>query len=1246
MFCCKVNAILKRLFFTPSILVVLPLLIFLHSCKPMNPSFGSPDKIETVTDDSSSAKLITLSNDTDFGSTNLDAMNSKSFQIKNEGTAGLTLIDISNEGLKLSPPFSLHSNSTCKTGKRLQTQESCEIQINFSPAETKSYSAVVIIKYRSINKEANIQIEVTGSGQSLDEIAPIVASGSNSAPSFTDTFDVDGNDVAITWDAFSDNIGVTDHRIILYTDSGCSSGAIDKGLTGSSAASDNGIVDSIADGAYYATVTAYDSAGNSSVSDCSTDNIIIDSTAPVDTGADLQFTDVVDTDGDNVAITWTPFNDPNLTDHYIKLYNDVGCNTSAYNMGLTNSPSANDNGIVNGLPEGRYWGQVIAYDIAGNETWSLCSSDFLVVDSGAPTGGSAPSFTDTYDNDGDDINVTWDSFVDANLLNHEIKFYTSPDCSGVAAHTFSTDQNSNYHYNVVDVASDGIYYATVTAHDRAGNASVSACSGTIAESITVDTTAPTGGSAPSFTDSSDNDGNDIAITWTPFSDTPGSGLDDHTINLYTGAGCSGTAAYTISTGSTNADDNSVIDGIADGTYSATVTAIDAAGNGSISACSSGTIQVITPFITEWKTDNPGTSASNEISLPLTNTGTYNFTVDWGDSTTDTITTWNQAETTHSYAADGVYTVSIIGIMTEFRFQGSGDKDKLVGVNQWGGITWSDVSGMFEGCTNVTITAVDAPDLSVANNMDNMFKDATNFNSDIGHWDTSNIISMEYTFSGASNFNQDISSWDTFNVGSLYRMFQNATSFNQNLLRSGNSWNTVNVTNMGSVFYGATAFDGDISNWDVSSVTGMSSMFTNASNFNQNIGSWDVSNVNNMYAMFSGASSFNQNIGGWDTSNVTAMHNMFFNASSFNQDIGSWDTSKVTTMANMFHGATAFNQDIGSWDTSSVTSMAYMFTNATSFNQDLIYTPSSWDTSNVTTMELMFGGASSFNGDISNWNVSNVNNMYAMFNGASSFNQDIGSWNTSSVTSMSEMFRNATSFNQDLVYTPTSWDTSNVTTMASMFLGASSFNGDISNWDTSSVTNMQSMFASASSFNQDIGSWNVSQVANMSNMFQSASNFNQNIGGWDTSSVVNMGYMFMSATNFNQDITGWNTTSLQTLTGTFQYASSFNQNIQTSGDAWNTSNVMSLNATFYGATAFNGNIGNWNVSNVTNMNNTFRNATNFNQDLSGWTLRSPEPTHTDFDTNASSWSAARPPFTPQEVPIFVSTVFILTKILIS
>ena len=54
-----------------------------------------------------------------------------------------------------------------------------------------------------------------------------------------------------------------------------------------------------------------------------------------------------------------------------------------------------------------------------------------------------------------------------------------------------------------------------------------------------------------------------------------------------------------------------------------------------------------PFISTWNTATTytGSTANNQIRLPLISTGTYKFTVNWGDSTSDNITTWNQAETT-------------------------------------------------------------------------------------------------------------------------------------------------------------------------------------------------------------------------------------------------------------------------------------------------------------------------------------------------------------------------------------------------------------------------------------------------------------------------------------------------------------------------------------------------------------------------------------------------------------------------
>jgi phosphate transport system substrate-binding protein len=77
-----------------------------------------------------------------------------------------------------------------------------------------------------------------------------------------------------------------------------------------------------------------------------------------------------------------------------------------------------------------------------------------------------------------------------------------------------------------------------------------------------------------------------------------------------------------------------------------VAAKNAAGAGNYSSNSSS----VTPqpaFISTWKTDNTttGSSTATQVRLPLESTGTYNFTLDWGDGSTSTITTWNDAQIT-------------------------------------------------------------------------------------------------------------------------------------------------------------------------------------------------------------------------------------------------------------------------------------------------------------------------------------------------------------------------------------------------------------------------------------------------------------------------------------------------------------------------------------------------------------------------------------------------------------------------
>ena len=484
-----------------------------------------------------------------------------------------------------------------------------------------------------------------------------------------------------------------------------------------------------------------------------------------------------------------------------------------------------------------------------------------------------------------------------------------------------------------------------------------------------------------------------------------------------------------------------------------------------------------PFVSTWNTANisGGSSASNQITLPLFSSGSYNFVVDWGDGNLDTITAWNQAEVTHTYASSGTYTISIEGECKGFRFNNTGDRLKMLSVISWGDFELiGNLGRQFYGCTNLDLASVsDILNFGNCTNCEYMF-DSYQFATinNINSWDVSNVTNMTFMFNN-SLFNQDLSSWNVGSVTNMSNMFESALAFNGNI----GTWNVSSVINMINMFRSATSFNQSLNSWNVGSVTNMGNMFFSASSFNGNISAWNVSSVINMGNMFR-TSPFNQNISSWDVSNVSDMSSMFRN-SSFNQNISSWNVSNVTDMENMFR-STPFNQNINSWDVSNVTIMGGMFEFAIFFNQSL----NSWNVSSAVTMNNMFFNASAFNGNISSWNVSSVSNMQGMFANAILFNSNITSWNVSNVLNMSQMFFSAESFNQNI----SGWNVSNVTNMADMFNfnGANVFNQPIGSWDVSSVTDMSFMFRNAFAFNQDIGSWDISNVTNFTNFMENKS----------------------------------------------------------------------------------------------------------------------------------------------------------------
>ena len=268
------------------------------------------------------------------------------------------------------------------------------------------------------------------------------------------------------------------------------------------------------------------------------------------------------------------------------------------------------------------------------------------------------------------------------------------------------------------------------------------------------------------------------------------------------------------------------------------------------------------FVTTWRV----AAADLGITIPTTSGG-YNYTVDWGDSMSDT---GQNGDATHTYTTPGAYTVRISGSFP--RFYGFGNnsadrthRDKIIAINQWGNQQWTSMQDAFTGSVNLVGMATDIPDLSGLTRLDGMFFGASIFNQDISGWDVSNVTNMTSMFSGAAAFNQDIGDWDVSSVtGGMGEMFNGASAFNQDI----GDWNVGNVTTMGAMFISASAFNQDISSWNVSNVTNMAGMFSGAAAFNQDIGDWNVSSATNLSLMFNNATLSTANydalLRGWTT----------------------------------------------------------------------------------------------------------------------------------------------------------------------------------------------------------------------------------------------------------------------------------------------------------------------------------------------------------------------------------------------
>ena len=512
--------------------------------------------------------------------------------------------------------------------------------------------------------------------------------------------------------------------------------------------------------------------------------------------------------------------------------------------------------------------------------------------------------------------------------------------------------------------------------------------------------------------------------------------------------------------------------------------------------------------------------------------------------------------------------------------------------------------------------------------------------------------MSAIFKNRTNFDTDINNWDVSNVTNMSEMFFNATSFDKPL----DYWNVSLVENMNLMFYNANSFDKSLNTWNVSKVTDFDRMFEKAKMFNQPLDNWVLSpQLTKLNRMFWEASRFNQPLDNWVTNKITSLFGTFRLAGNFNQDLDTWDVSKVTTMAKLFFGAQSFNGNIDNWDVEELLYLSETFRDAINFNRDI----SGWKTLKLKALNQTFRNAQNFNRDINSWDVEEVDNMNNLFNGAEKFNKPLDQWKTYNLKFLSNTFENAKAFNQEL----NNWDTSKVTNMRATFMGAIAFNKNLDSLDTSNVTNMRDTFFNATSFNNGAPAlvsntlmWDVSKVRNTQSMFYNAFDFNSNLSGWDLGDVTEMSSMFRNSNwnngasagvsttlswnvekvikmnntfwgndDFNANISEWNPTALREMIQTFKDAPAFNNGFPagSAGTAtisntldWNMPNLIYLIDTFSAATAFNSYINNWTVENVTSMRYMFSGATSFNQPLDNWNVGSVEEMQYMFERATS------------------------------
>ncbi|MDB2447339.1 hypothetical protein N9W79_01805, partial [bacterium] len=159
------------------------------------------------------------------------------------------------------------------------------------------------------------------------------------------------------------------------------------------------------------------------------------------------------------------------------------------------------------------------------------------------------------------------------------------------------------------------------------------------------------------------------------------------------------------------------------------------------------------FTTQWLVQSGDT-----IDLPLPAGYTYNFTVDWGDGSSGTVTSNIDGDKSHTYSADGIFEVKISGTIEGFdmTLASAAMKEKLLAVTSLGNVGWQNLDNAFNGASNLKYVTIGFMGDTSPTSMDYMFKGTGIIESDFSQLNLSSTTSMVEMFA-------DIPSGATINL---------------------------------------------------------------------------------------------------------------------------------------------------------------------------------------------------------------------------------------------------------------------------------------------------------------------------------------------------------------------------------------------------------------------------------------------------------------------------------------------------